>query len=202
MGIRWIIATPELDTSIVKEFSCKATNFPSSTRAEALTLASALAVSPSSATVTIRTDSKCVIDTFNYVLTNSSPRRFLKINNFLIWKAITKIIKFPRLEERAEKSYCQFSTELTLFLKTNIWKSRNLLFKQWKLIAHVTTKLLKKHKRKSSQKSLKRKRQLHPPDNQLMRNSTNTNSTPDDTRDHVSKCRHLFDSLGATLKNL
>ncbi|GES99708.1 RNA-directed DNA polymerase from mobile element jockey-like [Rhizophagus clarus] len=85
MGIGWVVNNlPSIPLSSL-QFSCKAYKFPSSTKAEALALVSALAVCPQRSTITIYTDSKCIINTFNYVSDNlakegTSAPSFIDIN--------------------------------------------------------------------------------------------------------------------------
>ncbi|GBB88714.1 hypothetical protein RclHR1_01530002 [Rhizophagus clarus] len=97
MGLRWIITNlPDLNLDELC-FSCKANKFPSSTKAEALALASALAVCPPHASVIINTDSKCIIDTFNYLRSKLPTRKLSKSHNYLIWQAVFKIIQSHHL---------------------------------------------------------------------------------------------------------
>ncbi|GBB88117.1 hypothetical protein RclHR1_14630005 [Rhizophagus clarus] len=103
MGLGWVVASPSFSSTEIHEFACKINNFPSSTKAEALVIATALATCPPNTDITIKTDSKCVIDTFKYTQSRPSPRRYLKINNYLIWKAIDKIISSNRLNVTLEK---------------------------------------------------------------------------------------------------
>ncbi|GBB94272.1 hypothetical protein RclHR1_23210001 [Rhizophagus clarus] len=93
MGLGWLITNhPTIDATQLS-FFCRANKLLSSTKAEALALVSALATCPANSTVTINTNSKCIIDMFNYLLMNPLMRRFQKCNNYLTWAAIFKIIK-------------------------------------------------------------------------------------------------------------
>ncbi|GBB96553.1 hypothetical protein RclHR1_02780016 [Rhizophagus clarus] len=98
MGIGWVVTNPPSPLLSTLQFSCKAYKFLSSTKAEALALVSALAICPQHSNITIYIDSKCIINTFTYVRSRPSERKFAKINNFLIWKAIMKIIHTHSLE--------------------------------------------------------------------------------------------------------
>ncbi|GES83764.1 ribonuclease H-like domain-containing protein [Rhizophagus clarus] len=103
MGIGWAVTDhPSIPISSL-QFSCKAHKFPSSTKAEALALTSALAVCLEHSKIVIYTDSKCIIDTFYYVRLQQSTRKILKVNNFLIWKAISKIIFTHKLDVELRK---------------------------------------------------------------------------------------------------
>ncbi|GBB92040.1 hypothetical protein RclHR1_19570003 [Rhizophagus clarus] len=90
MGLGWLITN--IDATQLS-FSCRANKFPTLTKTESLALVSALTTCPANSSVTINTDSKCIIDTFTYLSTNPLTRRFQKCNNYLIWAAIFKIIK-------------------------------------------------------------------------------------------------------------
>jgi ribonuclease HI len=86
LGYGWLL-NPIILTNI--EFNGSAKNFASSTKAECLAFLTCLIICPPNSTVTIHTDSLCLIQTYNNIFYNNlSHRKFLKINNYQIWNAI------------------------------------------------------------------------------------------------------------------
>ncbi|GES97395.1 ribonuclease H-like domain-containing protein [Rhizophagus clarus] len=90
MGLGWLITNHPILDATQLSFSCRANKFLSSMKAESLALVSALATCPANSTVTINTDSKCIMDTFTYLSMNPPTYRFQKCNNYLIWVTILK----------------------------------------------------------------------------------------------------------------
>ncbi|PKY59604.1 hypothetical protein RhiirA4_482478 [Rhizophagus irregularis] len=76
--------------------------FPSSTKAETMAILTALIVCPSFGKITINTDSQAAIDSFHKSknLHSTSPRRYNKINNNILWSSIHYIIKELSLQVR------------------------------------------------------------------------------------------------------
>ncbi|GBB94208.1 hypothetical protein RclHR1_02310014 [Rhizophagus clarus] len=91
MGIGWLVTQPSTPSPITFSGSCK--HFPSSTKAEAYAICTALLICPPRSTVNIYTDSLCCINTFHTITKRlTTPRRQLKIPNHNIWFIIAKII--------------------------------------------------------------------------------------------------------------
>ncbi|CAB4436858.1 unnamed protein product [Rhizophagus irregularis] len=69
--------------------------FPSSTKAETMALLTALSTCPNLGRITIYTDSQATIDSFHKTknLHCTSPRRYNKVNNNILWSSIHYIIK-------------------------------------------------------------------------------------------------------------
>ncbi|PKY62229.1 ribonuclease H-like protein [Rhizophagus irregularis] len=69
--------------------------FPSSTKAETMALLTALSTCPHLGRITIYTDSQATIDSFHKTknLHCTSPRRYNKVNNNILWSSIHYIIK-------------------------------------------------------------------------------------------------------------
>ena len=90
MGFAWIMLDQN-NSNATHTFHASTSLFPSSTKAECFAILTALLVSPPHSTINIYTDSLNCINTFN-TFSRSSPRKNLKINNFLIWHAIFSIL--------------------------------------------------------------------------------------------------------------
>ncbi|GBB91969.1 hypothetical protein RclHR1_19460001 [Rhizophagus clarus] len=102
MGIRWHITQPSTPLPITFSGSCK--HFPSSTKAEAYAICTALLICPSRSKVHIYTDSLCCINTFHTITKRlTTPRRQLKIPNHNIWFIIAKIIAVNSLTVQLHK---------------------------------------------------------------------------------------------------
>ncbi|GBB87610.1 hypothetical protein RclHR1_14090002 [Rhizophagus clarus] len=94
MGTAWVeVSSPVNDT-----FQCSTAHLLSSTKAEVLAILTAIIAAPIYCHVTIHTDSKNAIDTFNKTgCTNLSQRRIMKLNNFSLWILIHRLIKTKSL---------------------------------------------------------------------------------------------------------
>ncbi|GES74619.1 ribonuclease H-like domain-containing protein [Rhizophagus clarus] len=91
MGIRWHMTQPSTPSPITFSGFCK--HFPSSTKAEAYTICTALLICLPRTKVNIYTDSLCCINTFQTITQRLIiPRRQLKILNHNIWFIIARII--------------------------------------------------------------------------------------------------------------
>ncbi|GET04699.1 ribonuclease H-like domain-containing protein [Rhizophagus clarus] len=94
LGAAWV----EVSSSVNDTFQCSTTHLPSSTKAEVLAILTAIIAAPTHCHVTIHTDSKNAIDTFNKTgRTNLSQRRIMKLNNFSLWILIHRLIKTKSL---------------------------------------------------------------------------------------------------------
>ncbi|GES90064.1 ribonuclease H-like domain-containing protein [Rhizophagus clarus] len=94
MGAAWV----EVSSSVNDTFQCSTANLPSSTKAEVLAILTAIIAAPTHCHVTIHTDSKNAIDTFNKTgRANLSQRRIMKLNNFSLWILIHCLIKVKSL---------------------------------------------------------------------------------------------------------
>ncbi|GES80916.1 ribonuclease H-like domain-containing protein [Rhizophagus clarus] len=92
MGLGWHVTRPVTPIPISFSGACK--HFPSSTKAEAYAICTALLICPPHTTINIYTDSQCCINTFHNITQRLvTPRRQLKIPNHHIWFVIMKIIK-------------------------------------------------------------------------------------------------------------
>ncbi|GET03546.1 ribonuclease H-like domain-containing protein [Rhizophagus clarus] len=92
MGLGWHVTRPVTPTPISFSGACK--HFPSSTKAEAYAICTALLICPPHTTINICTDSQCCINTFRNITQRLvTPSRQLKIPNHHIWFVIMKIIK-------------------------------------------------------------------------------------------------------------
>ncbi|GBC05593.1 hypothetical protein RclHR1_06300002 [Rhizophagus clarus] len=102
MGLGWHVSRPVTPTPISFSGACK--HFPSSTKAEAYAICTALIICPHQTTINIYTDSQYCINTFhNITQCLITPRRQLKIPNHHIWFVIMKIIKDNRLTVNLHK---------------------------------------------------------------------------------------------------
>ncbi|GES84981.1 ribonuclease H-like domain-containing protein [Rhizophagus clarus] len=94
MGAAWV----EVSSSGIDTFQCSTAHLPSSTKAEVLAILTAIIASPTHCHVTIHTDSKNAIDSFNKTGRNNlSQRRIMKLNNFSLWILIHRLIKTKSL---------------------------------------------------------------------------------------------------------
>ncbi|GBC07807.1 hypothetical protein RclHR1_00770020 [Rhizophagus clarus] len=94
MGAAWV----EVSSSVNDTFQCSTAHLPSSTKAEVLAILTAIIAAPTHCHVTIYTDSKNAIDTFNKTgRTNLSQRRIMKLNNFSLWILIHRLIQTKSL---------------------------------------------------------------------------------------------------------
>ncbi|GES99279.1 ribonuclease H-like domain-containing protein [Rhizophagus clarus] len=102
MGLGWHVTRPTTPIPISFSGACK--HFPSSTKAEAYAICTALIICPLHTTVNIYTDSQYCINTF-YNITQRliTPRRQLKIPNHHIWFVIMKVIKDNHLTVNLHK---------------------------------------------------------------------------------------------------
>ncbi|GBC00567.1 hypothetical protein RclHR1_00390021 [Rhizophagus clarus] len=109
MGAAWV----EVTSSVNDTFQCSTAHLPSSTKAEVLAILSAIIVALTHCYVTIHTDSKNVIDTFNKTgRSNLSQRRIMKLNNFSLWILIhclikTKSLRVDMLKVKAHSGHSQ-----------------------------------------------------------------------------------------------
>lgn len=96
MGFGWLQTNPHAPHLT---FKGQTIFLPSSTRAEAFAILTALLCCPSNCTVSIFTDSSNCINNF-YTFVNQhtiSPRRKLKQNAYLVWLLIDKLIRIKSL---------------------------------------------------------------------------------------------------------
>ncbi|GBC05624.1 hypothetical protein RclHR1_06320002 [Rhizophagus clarus] len=94
MGAAWV----EVSSSANDTFQCSTAHLPSSTKAEVLAILTAIIAALTHCHVTIHTDSKNAIDTFNKTgRKNLSQRRIMKLNNFSLWILIHRLIKTKSL---------------------------------------------------------------------------------------------------------
>ncbi|GBC04978.1 hypothetical protein RclHR1_05990007 [Rhizophagus clarus] len=94
MGAAWV----EVSSSVNDTFQCSTAHLPSSTKAEVLAILTAIIAAPTHCHVTIHTDSKNAIDSFNKTgRANLSQRRIMKLNNFSLWILIHRLIKTKSL---------------------------------------------------------------------------------------------------------
>ncbi|GBC09874.1 hypothetical protein RclHR1_09180008 [Rhizophagus clarus] len=100
MGAAWV----EVSSSVNNTFQCSTAHLPSSTKAEVLAILTAIIAAPTHCHVTIYTDSKNAIDSFNKTgRTNLSQRRIMKLNNFSLWILIHRLIKTKSLRVNMHK---------------------------------------------------------------------------------------------------
>jgi hypothetical protein len=86
MGFGWLITNPQ---ECLINFNGNTIGFASSTRAEIFGLLTALLVCPLDSIVTIHTDSMNLIHTFQKIQNDKlTTRRFVKLNNHLLWHFI------------------------------------------------------------------------------------------------------------------
>jgi ribonuclease HI len=97
MGLRWHI-TSQNDNSSLQFYGCTKL-WASSTRAEMLAICTAPLTCPQKAIVKLCTDFQNCIDTFDKIQNNTlTPQKFQKLNNHLIWSAISHIINTLKLQ--------------------------------------------------------------------------------------------------------
>lgn len=96
MGFGWIQTQPHT-TKVT--FKGSTIFLPSSTKAEAFAILTTLLCCPSRSNITIYTDSANCITTFHKLFdgTTISPRRKLKMNSYLIWLLIEKLVNVKSL---------------------------------------------------------------------------------------------------------
>src|SRR5438034_266196 len=90
MGFGWIRSYP---SSPVLTFNSNTIINPSSSKAEAMAILSALCTCSYNCTVDIYTDSQNCIDIFDSFLKNEKYRRTLKIKNHSIWSVIMQTVE-------------------------------------------------------------------------------------------------------------
>src|SRR4051812_416831 len=98
MGVGWIVKN--LDTS----FSCKITDFPSSTRLELAAIVTALLAVPSDSQINIHTDSQAAIDGIDFCNNNDDIRALYKMANFTLILAIRSLTASKKLIVRYIKA--------------------------------------------------------------------------------------------------
>jgi ribonuclease HI len=101
-GYGWIQTHPNTPR---ETFKGSTLFFPSSTKSETMAIMTALITIPKNSTCTIITDSANCVDMLKDRLKNpiTSPRRRLKLNNYLIWDLIMWIIEHHNLTINIEK---------------------------------------------------------------------------------------------------
>jgi len=96
MGIGWI----QIDNNnqIINSYSAKIQSWPSSYKAELLSILSAISTAPCNSVIDIFTDSQSVISKFNNLQLNSThPNKLFKFNSWPIWHTLLNIIKSFKL---------------------------------------------------------------------------------------------------------
>ncbi|GBB85657.1 hypothetical protein RclHR1_12140006 [Rhizophagus clarus] len=101
MGWSWVQLIPDAGylNSVATYAHGTIRNWPSSTRAEAAAIYTALRVSPDDSTITIYTDSQASIDGLNLCVssTYTNSRLYYKTTNFELWASIESSIRSKRL---------------------------------------------------------------------------------------------------------
>ena len=101
MGVGWIQTSIH---ALNVSYSARITDWPSSSKAEAMAIATSLYVCPTQCDVTIYTDSQCCIDTFKQCFAPlTTSRRFEKFNKKAIWYTICHIITSNALQVKLVK---------------------------------------------------------------------------------------------------
>ncbi|GBB92039.1 hypothetical protein RclHR1_19570002 [Rhizophagus clarus] len=100
-----------------------------------------------------------------------------------------------KLRQQSNQLLLSIFSDLALFLKQNIWKSRNLIFKRWKLERNITKKLIRSRKPRSTH----RKRKRSPTDtlNDYSSPSTSTSRTYNAITpySHIDHCHQRYSQL-------
>jgi ribonuclease HI len=158
MGIGWV----QIDNNnqIIHKFFAKIHFWPSSYKAELMSILSAISTAPRNSTINIFTDSQSIITKYSNIYTTlSNPNKLFKFNTWPIWHTLLNIIKsynlqvtFYKVQAHSDNPYNNLADLLAKqhisspslhFNYTNIYNPYHIIYWDRHFIEHPTRSFIK-----------------------------------------------------------
>jgi len=158
MGIGWV----QIDNNnqIIHKFSAKIHFWPSSYKAELMSILSAISTAPRNSTINIFTDSQSIITKYSNIYTTlSNPNKLFKFNTWPIWHTLLNIIKsynlqvtFYKVQAHSDNPYNNLADLLAkqhisspslYFNYTNIYNPYHIIYWDQHFKEHPTRSFIK-----------------------------------------------------------